>query len=185
VSAVRWRLLLAYALRRIGPPGWLGCLALLAAALYLVFGTLPTLDRLDQLAARTAAAKARLAEGGAATGAAALSPAQRLAAFYREFPAGAKIPDVLARLHDIAEAQKLELEIGEYSLAKAQSGRLDQFRISFPVKGPYPQVRRFAADALAALPALSLESFSLRRDKVAEGSVDGRIVFLLFLERDS
>jgi hypothetical protein len=184
VIAGNWQLRVRYFLRRIGVPGWLGTLCLVAALAFLSVQVLPAFDHLATLERRQAAAQAKLAQQAGGPGAI-LTPAQQLAAFYGDFPQGAKIPDVLARIHDIAEEQKLALELGEYALSKAQGGRLDQFRITLPVKGPYPQVRKFAAEALAELPALSLESLSLRREKVAEGAVEGRIVFLLFVEHDS
>ena len=182
MNAGAWQARGTYFLRRIGVPGWLGLLSLAAALAFLLVEALPAADRLARLSQRQATAQARLTQQAAEGGTAALTPSQQLAAFYRDFPQGAKIPDVLARIHDIADEQKLALELGEYALTKAQGGRLDQFRITLPVKGAYPQVRKFAAEALVALPSLSLESLSLRREKVAEGTVEGRIVFLLFLE---
>ena len=181
MSAHVWQSRLGYIVRRIGLPGWLGLLSLAAALVFLVIEVLPGVDSLTRIGERVSNAQTRLAypvnEGGAV-----LTPAQQLAAFYRDFPRGAKIPDVLARIHDIADEQKLALELGEYALTKTPGSRLDQFRITLPVKGTYPQVRKFAADTLTAIPALSLESLSLRREKVTEGNVEGRIVFLLFLE---
>ena len=105
-------------------------------------------------------------------------------AFYGAFPKGATIPDWLSKIYTIADQQKLDLEVGEYSLTQAKSGRLDQFRIVFPVKGSYPQIRKFIGAALATAPALALDSLSLKRDKVGDGSVDARIVFLLYLEKN-
>ena len=55
-------------------------------------------------------------------------------------------------------------------------------RITLPVKGSYPQIRRFAAAAMAALPTLSLQSAQLRRDKIGDDRVEGRLVFVLFME---
>lgn len=177
-----WQAHAAYFSRRAGVPGWLGILGLLAALAFLMMEAIPASQRLAGMVAQKEAAEKRLAQLTGAQRNADLTPAQRLAAFYGDFPQGAKVPDVLASIYETATAQHLALELGEYALTKAPGGRLDQFRITLPVKGPYPQVRKFAAEVLVAHPSLSLESMSLRREKVADGSVDGRIVFLLFLE---
>ncbi|MBI5786539.1 MAG: hypothetical protein HZA64_13885 [Rhodocyclales bacterium] len=178
VPALRHRTL--YIVRRLGLPGWLG-MALLAAALAgLLLVALPAAGHLARLDAQIAADQEKLSNCTA--GGAALSPAQRLASFYGEFPTSERVPDELARLFKLAETHKLELDVGEYSFVRAQGGRLDQFRIALPIKGSYPDIRAFAAEVLAAVPALSLESLALRREKVADTVVDGRIVFLLFVE---
>jgi hypothetical protein len=168
-----------HTLRRLGLAGWLG-LALMAAAIaHLLLFAAPAAGRLDQLARQIAADEEKLSNCSTD---AALSPAQRLASFYGDFPTADRVPDELGRLFKRAEAHKLELDVGEYSFVRAQGGRLDQFRITLPIKGTYPDIRAFAAEVLEAVPALSLESVALRRDKVAENVVDGRIVFLLFVE---
>lgn len=185
MNGVAWQLRAAWLARRIGVPGGTGVATLLGALSLLVVQAIPAVGHLDDLDRQQTAARARLAAPATQPDAASLTPAQQLAAFYEDFPRGAKIPDVLARINQIAEEEKLALELGEYAFSKAQGGRLDEFHITLPVKGSYPQVRKFAAAALAAHPSLSLESLSLRREKVGEGAVEGRIVFLLFLEHAS
>jgi hypothetical protein len=169
-----------YALRRIGVPGWLGlaCGAAASAALLLV--VLPAMAQRDRLDAEIAASQEKLSN--CTTGSVELSPAQRLASFYGDFPTAERVPDELERLFKFAEAHRIELDTGEYAFVRAQGGRLDQFRITLPIKGSYPEIRAFAAEALESVPALSLESLALRREKVAEATVDGRVVFLMFVE---
>jgi hypothetical protein len=168
-----------YALRRLGVPGWLGLALVVTAIAYLLLVAMPAVARRDQLDAEIASSHEKLSN--CITGAE-LSPAQRLASFYGDFPTAERVPDELARLFKFAEARKIELDVGEYSFVRAQGGRLDQFRITLPIKGSYPDIRAFAAEALEAVPALSLESLALRREKVADAAVDGRVVFLMFVE---
>jgi hypothetical protein len=160
-------------------PSWLGTVCILAAFVFFVVEVMPASDRLAKFIARAATVKAQQALG---QGAIVLSPAQQLAAFYSSFPQGAAIPDVLAGIYQIATEQQLSLEIGEYAMFREQGARLDQFRITLPVKGSYLQVRKFIGEVLHAQPALSLENFAVRREKLAQDAVDGHIVFLLFLE---
>lgn len=111
------------------------------------------------------------------------TPGEQLLAFYKEFPDGATAPDWLGKIYAIAAEQQLALDVGEYALTQAQSGRLDKFRIAFPVKGTYPQLRKFIGAALSTAPALALDGVYLKRDKVGDGTVDARVVFLLYLEK--
>ena len=170
----------AYLIRRAGVPGCFGALCLLAALVFSVLEVMPATDRLANLELRTVALQERKAQG---KGLVVLTPAQQLASFYSGFPPGAAIPDVLARIEQIASEQQMTLELGEYALVREQGARLDQLRITLPVKGSYLQMRKLVAEVLRAQPALSLESLTVRREKVAQDAVDGRIVFLLFLER--
>ena len=45
------------------------------------------------------------------------------------------------------------------------------------------QIRKFIGVAMATAPALALDSISIKRDKVGEGTVSALIVFLLYLEK--
>ena len=111
------------------------------------------------------------------------TPAEQLGAFYQPFPPGASVPDWLAKIYALAAEQQLVLEAGDYVLTHAESGRLDKFTVSLPVRGSYPQLRQFIRCALVSAPALALERIDLKRDNVAQGSPEARIVFLLFLEK--
>ncbi|MBS1159152.1 MAG: hypothetical protein H6R15_1571 [Proteobacteria bacterium] len=175
---------LSYRLHRLGWPGTAGFALLLAALTYGLVVFPATARRADQLAQQLAAARGQLQRtaGQPANGQPA-SPDEQLRAFYQAFPKGATVPDWLGEIYSLAGQQQLALEAGEYTLTRAPSGRLDRFRIAFPVKGSYPQIRRFIAAALATAPALSLDGIYLKRDKVGDGTVDARIVFLLYLEK--
>ena len=183
MNAALLRRQLAYRLRSLGLPGMLG-LALIAVAVgYLFAVLLPANARSRQLEQRIAEISTRVPGADQAAGNEAITPTEQLMAFYRAFPKGATIPDWLGKIYTLADQQKLDLEVGEYALTQVKSGRLDQFRIVFPVKGSYPQIRKFIGAALATAPALALDSLYLKRDKVGEGTVDARIVFLLYLEK--
>jgi hypothetical protein len=181
VNAQAWRLRAAYALRRLGLPGAVGALCLVVLLGLLLLEVRPAAQRVAGLADRKAALQRRAAQQAAPDGAP-HTPAQKLQAFYEDFPATAEIADVLAGVHEIAETQKLALDLGEYSMVKTPGARLDRVRITLPIKGGYPQLRQFVFEALRLHPSLALESLSLRRDKVSEEALDGRIVFMLYVE---
>ena len=173
---------LVYHFLRLAWPGWLGTALLLAAIAYAVGVTVPTGREIDQTQRRIGEAQARLqAERSGAPRP--LTSGEQLARFYENFPKGSTVPDWLGKLNAIAVKQGLSLDVGNYSLVRNQSSRLDRFRITLPIKGTYPQVRKFIATALATAPALALESVSFKRDKVGDDRVEASVDFLLFLEK--
>ncbi|MBV5297332.1 MAG: hypothetical protein JZU64_04130 [Rhodoferax sp.] len=184
MNANRLRRQLAYQMRRLGWPGVCGLvltLAAVAGAISLQWLTSARIDLLERQTAQSAARLKQLQQAPATHQPG--TPTMRLLAFYAEFPKGATVPDWLEKIYAIAAEQQLTLDAGEYSLTRASSGRLDQFRIVLPVKASYPQLRKFISAALASAPALALESLTLKRNNVAEGSVEAQIVFLLYLEK--
>jgi Tfp pilus assembly protein PilO len=170
---------LVYAVRRGGTPALLGLLSLVVAAFFLGLELMPAQTSLAQLKLKREVVQA---EQGKAREVVLLTPAQQLAAFYRDFPADKIIPDVLSQIYKLAHDQQLPLELGEYAMTKLPGTRLDQFRITLPIKGSYLQVRKFVAEVLQAQPALSLQSLTLRREKIAQEGVDARVVLVLFME---
>jgi Tfp pilus assembly protein PilO len=182
MTATRLRQFAGYALRRMGTPGLAGIAALVAALAYALLVVQPAWERQDQVDARIEEAHAALDCNSSGDAVAKLTPAQQLAVFYRLFPNNATVPGLLTKINSIAGEQKLVLETGEYALTPAPAGQIDQLRITLPLKGSYPQIRRFTAAAMTALPTLSLQSAQLRRDKIADDRVEGRLVFVLFME---
>ena len=181
-TALLQRKLICY-LRRLGLPGIAGLVLIAGAVVYLSAVLLPANAYHDNLERQINEASIKLRSGENETIGRALTPTEKLIAFYEAFPKETTIPDWLGKIYAIAEEQKLDLEVGEYSLTETKSSRLNQFRIIFPIKGNYLQIRKFIGSALATAPALALDSVYLKRDKVDTGTVDGRIVFLLYLEK--
>lgn len=174
---------LTFWLQHLSWPGIVGLALIVGAAAYLFAIIIPAVEHGRQTRTLIAQAAVRLQVTDQADKDKLATPSEQLATFYRAFPRETSIPDWLGKIYAIADQQKLELETGEYSLTQAKSSRLDQFRIVFPVKGNYPQIRKFIGTVLATAPALALDSLTLKRDKVGDATVDGRIVFLLYLEK--
>jgi hypothetical protein len=177
-------LLLEYLLRRIGPPGWIGLAGIVVAAALFFLAAQPQWLHLQRLNAEIATTAGTL-DQRRTTEATTLTLPQQLAAFYATFPKAGAVPEILGRLNGQATEQKLALETGEYALTSATAGTLDQLRITFPLRGSYPQIRKFIASALADQPALALQNLQLRRDKIGDDRVEGRLVFVLFVEHAS
>jgi Tfp pilus assembly protein PilO len=109
------------------------------------------------------------------------APAEKLAAFYGFFPPTKDLPDVLEKIFAAAKQQTLVLEHGEYRALKEGVGRLTRYQLTLPVRGTYPQIRKFVDTALAEVPALSLDSIQFERRKIGEATVDAKIKLVVYL----
>jgi hypothetical protein len=156
-------------------------LLVLAGAFY--FSTLrpekTRLAGLQQEAAQTRQQAGRAEAEGPRT------PAEKIAAFYAFFPPPERLPDALEKIFGAAAPQSLVLEHGEYRVVKDSSDRLLQYQVTFPVKGTYPQIRKFVAAALAEVPALALDSVQFERKKVGDAAVDAKVKFVVYLGQAS
>ncbi|MBL8278943.1 MAG: hypothetical protein JNL93_19775 [Pelomonas sp.] len=144
---------LARVLRQLGAPGLAGVAALLLAAGALLLG-----QRWDAQATRLQAEARELrAKARPAAAAAPVSVQQWQAAL----PPASQRQQRLADLLELAIRLDLNAARTEHRLASTEG--LERLRVTMPVTGPYAQVRRYIAAALAHDPALSLDAVKLRR----------------------
>ena len=66
---------------------------------------------------------------------------------------------------------------GRYEFTPAKSGQIARYRLAFPVRGSYPQLRRFIDGTLGAVPAVGLEGLRLERASVDEEVLDADLRF--------
>jgi len=60
------------------------------------------------------------------------------------------------------------------------------FQMTFPVKGNYPQIRKFLTALKVDIPSLSLQQVQFQRQKVGDAMVEANIKLVLyFLEQKS
>jgi hypothetical protein len=162
----------------LGWPGAAGCLLLAAAGAFYLGAVLPQDTRLQQLREQQ---RERREAASRPAPEPPLAPAQKLAAFYGSFPAPGALPDQLNLIYRAAQQQALALEQGEYRAGKESLEELMRYQITLPVRGTYPQIRKFVDGALARVPALALESIQFERQKIGEPSLEARIRFVLYL----
>lgn len=174
---------LLHQLARLGRPGMLGLLLGTAVLFYAGLVLIPEYAAIEVLDQRISTTADRIS-------ALAISPevppptqSEQLKSFFENFPKESEIPDWLGKIYDLAKAENIELVLGDYSMKYVQAGRLDEYRITFPLKGAYPNIRKFIAAALSTAPALALESISFKRDKIGDAVVDARLSFLLYVEK--
>jgi Tfp pilus assembly protein PilO len=166
----------------IGWPGMAGLALAVAAAAFYVATLLPQQARLQELREqgrqqRQAAQRPQVE--------APMAPAQKLAAFYGLFPAHETLPDLLETIYGAAKKQALVLEQGEYRPVKDALGDLVRYQVTLPVRGTYPQIRKFVDGALTGVRTLSLESIQFERQKVGDPTVEAKVRFVVYLGRKS
>jgi Tfp pilus assembly protein PilO len=180
----QFKFAVARAAASLGWPGILG-LGLLVLVCGFNFSTLRSeQSRLDDLRQQIAKALEQRAvsehDAGAPT-----TPVDKLAAFYGFFPRHTDLPDMLEKVFAAAKSQGLQLEHGEYRVTKDNAGGLTQFQLTLPVRGTYPQIRKFVDGAMADVSALSLDSIEFDRQKVGDATVEAKIKLAVYLGKKS
>jgi hypothetical protein len=159
---------------RLGWPGLLG-IALVAGAGIAEFVAVVELDgRNAGLRRQVAQLRAQVAAGAAA----ALPASGALA----DLPGSHALTPVVAAVHAGARRRQVVLEQGEYLWQREVGSRSARYRMVFPVRGTYPQLRGWAADVLAGNPEMALEEFNFRRETVGSDIVEARVRFALRVE---
>ena len=167
-SPLAW---LSWAWSRLGRPGRLGVLLLVAAGLAGPLATDPLTQEADALSARSE----RLARRPPPP------PAAASQDWLAHLPASHAGQAHLARLFAAAEKAGVSLEEGRYRESRDPESGLDRLAIVLPVTGRYPALRAFLANALEGEPSLALEGLRLSRDGIGESEVQAEVRFVLFL----
>lgn len=166
--------------RRLGRTGLAG-LALLALALLLRVTDVAPLE------AEIAAGETRIAELESAAKVRTERAPEARAVVRAELPARAtptikQAADRVRELERLAEKHKLALLRGQYAPTPVPGTTLVRWQILLPISAPYPQLRAFVADSLAAMPTLALDDIRLKRDKIGDHTVEADLRFNLYLQ---
>ena len=162
-----WLPLLAWHVSRTGRSGLVGIGLLVASAMFFFTTHLPVAREAEALRADLTTALAR--------GAAAPTVASESARALRHLPGRADMPALLGVLLQQADAAKLTLDTAKYESSTAKAGAITRYKVSFPVSGPYPQIRQFVDSTLIALPTVSINELSLERKAIGDQNVEARI----------
>ena len=171
---------LDYAVRatvhRLGRVGGLGLALAAGTAVFYFSAVRPAHEDLATLERRATDGARR---GPAAPAAATSDEIERFIEF---FPAFESTPRWLRAIYAVADREKLDLAQGSYKLSEDPVLGLAYYRIQLPIRGGYPQIRRFVAGVLDEVPALALEAIVLQREKVGDSVVDARVTLTLHLQ---
>lgn len=171
--------------RQVTALGWpgVGGAVLLALSVAFIASTIAPLDtRIAESKAEIEVLRAKLKAGSVGAGPDASD--DPLANFYAFFPSLGSTPEWLQRIYELADAQGLRLEAGEYKLKRERDFKLARYEVTLPVRGAYPQIREFVSRVLTEVPASSLDELSLRREDPASATVEARIRLTLFVAGD-
>ncbi len=158
-----------YQLRRLGNATLAGVVALVAAATIFMSNNLPQSKAVSALQAEIAHAPA--AAGATTPNGASLA----------SLPPRSEAPDVVAKIYEEAKAAGVELPRGQYEYVPPRDGVAARYRLTFPVRATYPQIRGFLDRTLIALPAVAVEGLRIERKTVGDGTVDAEVKFAAYV----
>jgi hypothetical protein len=182
MTAGRLSAQLSAAAERLGWPGVLG-LGLLAFAAGFYFSSVRPAQQ-GALERRAEALRLEQRREREPKEAAPLSARQQLGKFYGFFPSADHASAPLGRIFGVAEQHALQLREGEYRVMRSGTDGLARYQLRFPVRGSYPQLRRFVAAALGEVPNLALDSIQFERKKVGESVANAKVTFVMYLGRE-
>lgn len=110
----------------------------------------------------------------AAPRAAGTSRAAQLQRFYGLFPGLDRLPGELLRLQGLARAAGVELLHADYRLDELGSP-LAAYRVTLPVRAPYPRIRQFIGGILQEMPVVAIDALRFERRKPDDADVDAQL----------
>jgi hypothetical protein len=113
----------------------------------------------------------------------AASPIDQLVEFYEFFPPEKDSPHWLGMMVRIADQNGLALNHGEYAVTRDTLGQLRRLSITLPVRGTYPQIRRYLATLTGEIPSMSLVNVQFERKNVEDTELHAKIKLALYLRR--
>ncbi|KAA0959336.1 GspMb/PilO family protein [Pseudomonas sp. ANT_H12B] len=177
------RLIVHEYLKGLGIPGLAGLAMLLVALVWALGGLMPDWSSLQSLSQQTREAGEYLArvEDGSIT--APVVPQRQLDDFRSKLPSQPQATVAIDKIYALAAQERITLARGEYSLGIDPKTHLARYQILLPVRGTYPQLRRFLHALLGQLPAVVVEDVEFQRKKIADTDLTGRIRMTLYLSR--
>lgn len=171
---------------RAARTGWAGMIgaALLALALgYVGLGLLPSWQALVELRENSAKNREYLEKVENGSARLPVVPQHQLDEFHRALPTQLDATSAIDRIYAMAAKERIALARGEYSLGIDPKTHLARYQILLPVRGSYPQLRRFLHALLNDLPAVVVEDVDFQRKRIADTELSGRIRMTLYLSR--
>ena len=170
-------------LQGLGVPGLAGLAMLVLALSYGLVGLLPDWESLQSLSQQTREATEYLAKVEDGSVAAPVVPQRQLDDFRSKLPSQPQATLAIDKIYALAAQERITLSRGEYSLGVDPKTHLARYQILLPVRGSYPQLRRFLHALLGQLPAVVVEDVEFQRKKIADTDLSGRIRMTLYLSR--
>ncbi len=94
----------------------------------------------------------------------------------------AELSNIVRQITEIAKTQGLVLTQSEFQTSNEGHGGLRQVQITLPVRANYAQVRSFAEAALRQLPMVSVDQIGIKRETIAQTSVEVRLKLSVWVD---
>ncbi len=169
--------MLVYQMNRIGRTGAAGAAMLLFAVIFFFSALLPQRQQLMALEHQIQLAHR---PGGLAE-----TAPVRLSRFMSSLPRRSELPTVVGQVFTLAATANVTLDRGRYELSPVRGGNLAQYRMTFPIKGHYPDIRQFIDSVLTAIPSAAVEGMRIERKAVGDDNVAADLRFSVFVRNDS
>jgi hypothetical protein len=163
----------------LGTAGVLGIGVLLFCALFYFSGVRP----LEREVEAQAVAAERLRTRAPVQLASARDRGEELRRFYTLFPTVDQLPKELDRIYAIARATDLQVQQGEYRL-EARGNGLVGYRVTFPIRGTYAQIRDFIGTTLKDISIASLDQLRFERKKAGDTQLEAQVRFTIHFRPD-
>lgn len=174
---------------RLGAPGKIGFGLIVFSIVFFVAAVLPRQAEVSELMEKAEAVQASLRSapvqaqvGGGKTRK--IQGHQALQAFYDFFPNIDSTPAYIREVVQSAAQHNVEIGGTEYRMAREKDVKLARYEMMVPVRGRYPEVRGFIADALRAVPAMALVDVMIKREGVETELLEASLKFNLYLSED-
>jgi hypothetical protein len=166
-----------YRFNRIGRSGVAGVSLILFAGVFLYAAVLPQYRAISALREEIGEAQRH--------GPTDFSPRVRLNRFADNLPKRSELPRIAGQIFKLAASAGVTLDRGRYELAPLHSGHLARYRMTFPIKGPYPGVRQFIDATLNAIPSAAVDGFRIERKAAGDANVEADLRFSIFVRNES
>jgi hypothetical protein len=176
---VRWQA------ERLGIPGKIGLGLIVFSAVFFFVAVLPRQTESSALMLKAETMQARVkAEPVAHEGEGMrpkMSGSQALKVFYAFFPNTDSTPFWIGEVVQAAAKNGVEINGTEYRMDREKDVKLARYEMVLPVRGQYPHVRGFVADALRTVPAIALVDVAIKRESVESERLEANLKFNLYL----
>ena len=176
-AALRSIPMFLYQLNRLGRSGVAGAGLVMMSAIFVFTAVLPQYRQI-------ASVREELREAQRA-GKADVSAPVRLGRFVEKLPKRSELPAIAGQIFKLAAAAGVTLDQGRYELAPMHSGQLARYRMSFPIKGPYPNIRQFIDATLNSIPSAAVDGMRIERKTAGDANVDADLRFSIFVRNET
>lgn len=109
---------------------------------------------------------------------------QRLAVIQDRLRQTPDAGELVRKMATLAQHQQLVLVQGDYSSQFHSTTQATQVQINQPIRGTYPQLRRYIEAVLRAVPNASLDQITARRENVGQSQLEARLRWSVWLQQD-